>query len=113
MKSFQKTLGDINAGSLVDQLGEDLASVVKAVSATGKKGELRITFKIAPTKGGRGVSIDPEVKVKAPEFDKATEFYFALANGELSRSDPMQRDLPLRDVNVDRETGEIREVAAA
>lgn len=107
-KTFLQTLAEIKAGALHDELTEKLAQVIAAVAKTSGKGRLILELDIKMAKGGQTAVVESNVKTKIPEFDRAPDFFFISRDFSLLRDHPDQQRLPLRDVNVDPDTGEIR-----
>ena len=96
-KPFAAFLQEQRQGGLAVELSELLADTVAAVSEHQKAGTVTLTVKIKPA-GENAVSITDEVKCKAPEGDKPSSLFFADDEGNLSRRDPRQPELPLRRV---------------
>lgn len=97
-RPFTDVIGEIDRGRLFDELTERLAEVVDGVRLTQKAGELTLKLKISPN-GEDAVAIADEVKVKLPEPNKPKSLFFIGKGNALSRRDPRQQDLPLRDVS--------------
>ena len=88
-RSFMATLADLRNGRTQDDLTTKLNELVKAVSDTGKSGELVLKIKVAPAaKDSRLVKIDDFVTCKAPEQDRAPTLMFPDKDFNLSLSDP-------------------------
>lgn len=88
------TLSEQRKGKFVTEATEALAAVVKACRETGKKGSITITLKIRPTSTEMMVSDDIDPKIPKP--DAAASVFYDTEDGQLSRTDPDQRDLPLK-----------------
>lgn len=96
MRAATDQLRDIRAGEMVEELTEQLAQVVNAVLATGKKGNLVLKLNVDPaSKGDAVVTITDEIKVTIPREKKAGTLMFALPSGSLQRQDPRQTELNL------------------
>jgi hypothetical protein len=95
--SILTLLQNQRAGDLMEEASEGLRVLSKAVRATGKKGKLIIEVTIAPLTKGRGqaVAILDQVTVKAPQVEREMGIFFVTDEGDLSRNDPRQRELPL------------------
>lgn len=100
MKLFTDVLRDQRNGALVDEITEELARVVRGVVKHGKRGEITLTLKVNPAKGGAYFVYD-EVKAKIPEADREATIFYATADGDLSRNDPRQQNLEFRSVDTD------------
>lgn len=96
MRTATDQLRDIRGGLMVDELTEELAAVVNAVLATGKKGTVTLKLNIDPaSKGDAVVTIIDEIKSTIPKEKKAGTLMFALPSGSLQRQDPRQTELQL------------------
>lgn len=91
-------LRELAGGATYDELNAALADVVAKVQETGKVGELALKLKIKPSGDGTTVTVTDEIKAKAPEPTRPTTIFFATVDGALLRSDPRQREMPLREV---------------
>lgn len=114
VRHFAEWLHDQHAGATHNELSEALNDLVEAVQETGKVGSLTLTVKVKPAARGqvRRVLVSDEIKVRKPEGDRAEAIYFVDDNHNLSRRDPDQPELPLRQMkpaNMDADTGEIAE----
>lgn len=105
-------------GGLHDELGELLAELGLAVVEHRKAGTLNLTVKIAPMpKSDRSiVQSVVDVKLNAPQPDRAVGMFFTDDEGNLHRDDPRQTSFealisvpnePDEVVKVDRSTGEV------
>lgn len=96
MRAATDQLRDIRAGEMVEELTEELAKVVNAVLATGKKGSVTLKLNIDPaSKGDAVVTITDDIKSTIPREKKAGTLMFALPSGTLQRQDPRQTELSL------------------
>lgn len=119
VRPFADFLHEISNGQSHAELSEALNELVQAVALIGKGGTLTYTVKVAPA--GRNtaatVVITDDIKLKAPEGDRPDSVFFVDSDGNLSRHNPAQIRMPLREVPggviVDPETGEIGESANA
>lgn len=102
IKPFGLWLHEQRNGSLHAELGEHLADIAARVIDLQKAGTLSLTVKIAPTgEGQNSVFISDEVKAKPPEPPRPKALFFSDTKGNLSRRDPRQAELPLKDVSAD------------
>jgi hypothetical protein len=94
MRPITDILREIRKGRAVDLASLRFAELIQAVDETGKPGELTITLKVKPEKGGGSQkTIIPVIKVKIPELDLAEGVFFSDAEGDVHRSDPAQKDI--------------------
>lgn len=125
MREFSDVLRDINGGRFAEELTEALADLVASTASTGKSGTITVSLKLKPGNGaGKIMTVEHDVKVKSPDFDRPTEYMFIAGGNTLVRDNPEQKKLDLRDVtprkasateviDIDDETGEIVNAAAA
>lgn len=107
-RPFTDTLGQLRFGTLNDDLSAALNELVTACSNTGKVGELKLSIKLKPGKGGQ-IEVFDDIQVKAPKEERGSSIMFATPEGNLQREDPRQMQIDgLR--SVDMETGELRKV---
>jgi hypothetical protein len=97
-RPFAAFLQEHRHGGLHGELSDGLAELVAAAREHDKSGTLTLTVKVAPNKDGLTVTVTDDVKVKAPEADRGAALYFADERGNLSRRNPQQMELPLREV---------------
>ena len=100
-RPFIDTLRDIEAGGLLDELSETQHSLIDAIRLTGKGGELTIKLAYKPDGNGQ-MTIKADVKTKEPALSRGTSLFFLTPEGNLTRRDPRQQDLPFRTVNDDQ-----------
>lgn len=100
-RPFIDTLRDIEAGGLLDELSETQHSLIDAIRLTGKGGDLTIKLAYKPDGNGQ-MTIKADVKAKEPALSRGTSLFFLTPEGNLTRRDPRQQDLPLRTVNDDK-----------
>lgn len=97
-RPFAAWLNEQRKGALHAELSESLAELAAAVVEHGKSGSLQLKISVAPNKDGLSVTVADEVVVKAPQPDRGAFLWFADDRGNLTRSNPNQLDLPLREV---------------
>lgn len=94
MRPITDILREIRKGRAVDLASQRFAELIQAVDETGKPGELTITLKVKPEKGGGSQkTVIPVIKCKMPEMDIAEGVFFSDEAGDLHRSDPAQKDI--------------------
>jgi hypothetical protein len=102
-KTFASFLLEQRNGALHTELSEALADVVKAVQDHGKGGTVALSISIKPgAKGTSTLIVVDDVKTKVPQGERPAAMFFADEDGNLSRDDPRQTKLPLRQVDVGR-----------
>lgn len=98
VKPFAQFLLEQRAGVLHAELGEKLQELVVACGDTNKSGTLALKIKVAPTKNGVALEVSDEIKLSLPEHDRGASLFFKDKKGNLSRKDPNQQELPLREI---------------
>lgn len=107
-RPFTDTVVALRFGTLNDDLTTELNKLVATVTSTGKVGELKLTLKLKPGKGGQ-IEVFDDIVVKAPKEERGSSIMFATPENNLTREDPRQMSLQgLK--SVDMETGELRRV---
>lgn len=90
-------IDQMSAGMARNRLEEALAEVIEAVKETGKKGE--VTLKISlKMNDALTVTASPVVKTTLPTSDLGATTFYVDGQNKLSRRDPRQRDLPLKEI---------------
>lgn len=95
-----ETLIQQRKGRMAVEASEKLAAVVKACRETGKKGKLTITLTVRPT--ATEMLLSDKVKPECPEAEAAATVFFDDQQGNLSRTDPHQQELPLNVSEIDQ-----------
>jgi hypothetical protein len=108
-RPFIDTLRDVETGGLLDELTDTQHSLVDAIRATGKAGELVIKLTYKPEGAGQ-MTIKADVKSKEPVLARGTSLFFLTPEGNLSRRDPRQQELSLRTVDSEP-VPELRQVS--
>jgi hypothetical protein len=96
-KPFAAWLQEQRQGGLHGEVSDALADLVAAVMEHDKAGSLTLTVKVKPA-GDNAVFVTDEVKSKPPEGERPAALFFTDPRGNLSRRDPRQPELPLRQV---------------
>jgi hypothetical protein len=96
-RPFTQFMQEQRKGGLHEDLSARMAEVVQAVMEHGKVGTVTVALKIKPIGDGQ-IQIFDDVKVKAPEGEKAPSIFYTDSHGNVSRTDPRQTTLPLRQV---------------
>ncbi|EPG5002498.1 hypothetical protein NAK66_002445 [Klebsiella oxytoca] len=99
---FSQQVAYFNKGTLDSELTEALATLVKKVRETGKKGSvtLNITCSMLNTRDENAMKITPSVKTSIPELDRAETIMFSTYDGDLLRDDPDQVQMDLRVIDT-------------
>jgi hypothetical protein len=93
-KPFAAFLVEQRRGGLAADLADAMAEVTLAVAETGKAGALTLTITVAAN-GQGAVKVGDSIKKKVPQVAQPEAFFYVDANGNLSRSDPRQPELPV------------------
>lgn len=108
-RQFTEALAQLRYGTLNDELTKELRALTLACQDTGRAGAITLTLAIKPGKGGQLEIVD-DIKVKMPKPEKGSSLVYATPEGNWQRNDPRQAELDgIR--TVDKETGEIRQIA--
>lgn len=97
-KPFAQFLQEQRKGVLHTELSEALQELAAAVLEHDKAGTLAVTFTVAPGPEEGTVKVSDRLSLKAPEADKKPSVFWPDDQGNLSRRDPRQPELPLREV---------------
>lgn len=113
IRPFADFLAEVNAGSSHAELSSLFNELVASVVDTGKVGTLTYTIKVKPAgRNAEGtILITDDIKVKLPVGERAESVFFVDSAGNVSRHNPNQERLPLREVPgvgiVVADTGEV------
>jgi hypothetical protein len=99
VRPITDTLRLLDGGAFMDRCSDELATLVKAVEATGKTGKLSITLDLK-TVGNGAVQISPKVNAAVPEPKPDTTLLWATVEGNLVVDNPSQQKLDLRQVET-------------
>jgi hypothetical protein len=101
VRPFAAFLHDQRGGVLHSELSEALAEVSQAVMLHNKGGKVTLTISVKPAGNAEHtVFIGDDVKVQVPQAEKPTSMFFVDDEGNVSRRDPRQAELPLKEVPV-------------
>lgn len=100
VRPFAEFLQQQARGKTHDELSEGLHNLLRAVMETGKGGRVALVIDVKPLGKGdeRQVIVTDNVSVKMPAAKRAESFFFVDDDGNLTRTDPRQPELPLREV---------------
>lgn len=103
IKSLQEnplifTLNNLDAGAVLEEAGVQMKELSAICLRRQDKGSLTVKLNVRPFKGSHGaLIIEPEVKLSEPKAEPPQSVFYSSEEGDLSRNDPRQRELPLRD----------------
>jgi len=90
------TLAMLRRGTLLEDAANELSALTAACEETGKAGSLTLTIKIEPQKNDPSVlTITDKLVLKEPKPEVAATIAYVNAQGEISRRDPRQPELPV------------------
>lgn len=104
-QDFHELLETLREGLAVEEAGERLQELIKAVQATGKGGALAFTIKVEPADKADStlLRIVEDITVRAPKPSKRPVFLFGTKEGRLSQRDPRQMELAgLKEVDPEK-----------
>jgi hypothetical protein len=104
--NFIEFLESLRRGGVLVDLAVKASELVGAIKETEKNGSLTLTLSMKPDGHGR-VFVTDDIKVKIPELKKAESILFVTEDNWLQRKDPLQMDLPFKD--VDNKKGELKD----
>lgn len=106
IRPFAEFLVQQANGRTHTELSDALHKLIGAVQETGKGGKLQLTLdvKLMSKNDDRALMVTATVATKMPSVDAPTSVFFVDSDGNLSRTDPRQMPLPLREVE-DRRAG--------
>lgn len=97
-QNFTQVLQGLRRGQTRAELDEELTKLVNRCRETGKVGDLTLKIKVRPDDESV-VSLEDQVTTKLPEFPRGKSIFFATPDGVLTRDDPRQKDLHLKEVD--------------
>lgn len=102
VRPFADFLTEQRGGVLHAELTDALNELVAAVNEHHKGGELVLRIKVKPaTKSSYGaVAVADDVTIKKPAGERAEALFFVDRDSNLTRENPQQPRLPLRDVSA-------------
>ena len=115
VRPFADWLMEQRQGLLHAELTDALNELVAAVNEHSKGGELVLRVKVKPaTKSSHGaVAVADDVMLKKPVGDRAEALFFVDKHSNLTRENPLQPRLPLREVPAPGASPESSEEASA
>jgi hypothetical protein len=108
VRPFADFLAQQAGGRTHSELSDQLHKLIGAVHDTGKKGKLQLTIEVKPLSKGDDMTltVTDAVVVTMPKADRAQSVFFIDDTGNLSRNDPRQATLPLREIEDRRSSRE-------
>ncbi len=103
-KPFAAFVQEQRGGGLHGELSDALAALVLAVQEHRKTGTIVLTVTVKPNNDGQTVTVTDKLKLTMPEGERGAAIFFADEDGNLTRRNPAQPELPLRGLrgeNVD------------
>lgn len=107
VQPFAAFLQDLRGGRAHAELTDAFAELIALVAERNKAGTLTFKLTVKPDAGVQVTVID-EVSVKAPKSTRPVSLFFITDEHGLSREDPRQPKLPLREVPP-RDTRDLKE----
>lgn len=107
---FTFVVQSLRYGATLDELSETLHQCVEASRETGKVSSLTLELRIKPNGASGQFELLEKIKAKIPEGERGVTLMFASAEGNLTREDPRQMKLELREVPSDK-PAELKTVA--
>jgi hypothetical protein len=108
-RNFSQLLSAAEDGRLNSDLSQALREALSQLEeVSGGRVKAKATFNLTLTltlDGGGLVEVGSDYKVKLPKMPRARTLLYATPEGNLTRRNPRQPDLPLRDVQVPRASG--------
>ncbi len=96
-------LRELSKGKTHDELSEAIWDLLQRVRDTGKAGSVSLTIKMKPLKEDSSVVVvEDDINLKLPDYPRLPSMFYADRQGNLSRTNPLQDELPstLRDVSA-------------
>jgi hypothetical protein len=96
--AFMQVLQTHDGGEVLNELADAQRQCLEAVALTGKAASVTLTLKYTPAAKGAFAVAFGEPKVKLPAMERPASLWFGDENGQLTRNDPRQKELPLKTV---------------
>ena len=108
--AFADLLGTHRNGDAQLDASEALVKLIREIRETCRAGEIHFKIKFQPSNAGKILAVTDEIVVKHPKHDKEGDVWFSTQDGGLSKNNPEQMRLPLREVT---ESPEVKDVPAS
>lgn len=102
IRPFAAVLQELRRGIAHEELSEALADVVAGVIEHEKDGTLTLQIKVKAQGDGEAVKLIDKITTSVPRAESKPTVFFADEHGNVSRRNPRQAELPLREVPNDR-----------
>lgn len=111
VRPFADILVELDGGRTHNELSQAFHELTEAVHEHGKKGAIQFTLSMDPISksDSETVKLSASVVAKKPKGDPRSSIFFIGDDGNLTRDQPGQMHLPLREV-PQPEQGPIRKV---
>jgi len=96
--AFLQLLQTHAAGEVCNELADAMRQCVVAVALTGKGASLTLSAQFVPAAKGAFAVTFGIPKIKLPEPERLGSLWYGDEEGNLSRHDPTQKELPLKTV---------------
>lgn len=111
IRPFTEWLAEHRDGELNVEVSEALHDLIRRVQMTGRAGQLALVLTVKGA--GDMVAVTDDVTIKPPKTDREVKSYFVDGEGNLTRANPHQPELPgLRTVPPRAPAATAREVRA-
>jgi hypothetical protein len=104
-RPFAAWLTEQRNGGLHGEVSDAFAELVQAVNEHEKTGKLTLTVTVTPN-GDGSIFIGDDLKITEPKPDKPKALFFTDDRGNVTRRDPRQAELPLRDASASKQIRE-------
>ena len=98
---FATVISQLQNGTTQAEASEMLSELVSACRMTNKVGEMTLKIKVRPDGNGQ-YFLEDQLSSKEPKMERGKTLFFGTPEGDLTRTDPKQRDLLLREVQESR-----------
>jgi hypothetical protein len=112
-RSFAVFLAELNSGAAHSEVTAELHGLLKNLRAVaelrGPKGEAKgsLTFKLNVEVHANGVArLRYDIASKSPKADREDDAFWLTKHSNLTRKNPKQQELPLRDVSAPETRGD-------
>ena len=92
-RPFADVLNSLRRGKTHREAGNLLQELIREVQATGRQGSLTLKLKVSRNKSGM-LEIDDTLSTVLPKPDRDSSLFFADDDGNLSKDDPRQPEIP-------------------
>lgn len=107
-RPFADVLLELNRGRTHAEASRAMQDLVQAVIDTGKKGSVTVVISVSKSKASGQIEIADDVRIKLPAADRSASLFFVDDEFNLTRDDPNQPHLPLREVPAATAPTELR-----